>query len=76
MGRRQSSDPVLPWLVVQTTATAPIQPLVWELPYAVGVAVKRKKEEGDLDTEMGMSSGRPCEDRQVGGSHVTGMMHC
>ena len=23
---------------------APIQPLVWELPYAVGVALKRKKK--------------------------------
>ena len=30
--------------VVQTSAAAPIQPLVWELPCATGVAVKRKKE--------------------------------
>ena len=26
-------------------ATAPIQPLAWEIPYAAGVALKNKKEE-------------------------------
>ena len=29
--------------VVRATAAAPIQPLGWELPCALGVAVKRKK---------------------------------
>ena len=29
-------------------ATAPIQPLAWELPYAAGVALKRKKKRRNL----------------------------
>ena len=29
--------------VAQASAPAPIQPLAWELPYATGVALKRKK---------------------------------
>ena len=54
----QVSDLALPWAVVQVTdmtqivllwlwrrpaAAPPIQPLVWELPYASGMALKRKK---------------------------------
>jgi len=34
----------LPWLWLTPAATAPIHPLAWELPYAAGVAVQRKKE--------------------------------
>ena len=30
-------------VVAQATAAAQIQPLTWKLPYAAGVAVKRKK---------------------------------
>ena len=30
--------------VVQAAATAPIQPLAWELPYAVGTALKKNKK--------------------------------
>ena len=29
--------------VAWDTAAAPVQPLAWELPYAAGVAVKKKK---------------------------------
>ena len=32
------------WLWCRPAAVAPIQPLAWELPYAVGVALKRKKK--------------------------------
>ena len=32
------------WLWHRMAAKAPIQPLAWELPYAVGVALKRKKK--------------------------------
>ena len=32
------------WLWCRPVATAPIQPLAWELPYAVGVALKSKKK--------------------------------
>ena len=34
-------NPELLWLCCRPTAAAPIQPLVWELPYAIGVALKR-----------------------------------
>ena len=31
------------WLWYRPAATAPIQPLAWELPYAVGAAKKKKE---------------------------------
>ena len=34
-------DPVLLWLWYRTAAAAPTGPLAWELPYAVGSALKR-----------------------------------
>ena len=42
--RRHGSDPVLRWLWYRLAATAPIQPLAWELPYTAGVALKDKKK--------------------------------
>ena len=39
VGRRRSSDLALLWLWSRPEATAPIQPLGRELPYAVGVAL-------------------------------------
>ena len=50
VGCRRSSDPVLLWLWWRPAATAPIQPLVWEPPYATGAALektqkKKKKRE-------------------------------
>ena len=43
VGRRHSSDPLLLWLWCRLAAAAPIQPLAWELPYAIGAAIKRIK---------------------------------
>ena len=43
VGRRCGSDLVLLWLWRRPSATAPIGPLAWEPPYAVGVALKRQK---------------------------------
>ena len=37
-------DLALLWLWCRPVATAPIQPLAWEPPYAVGVALKRPKK--------------------------------
>ena len=37
-------DPILLWLWCNLAAVTPIQPLAWELPYAVGVSLKRKKK--------------------------------
>ena len=36
-------DPVLPWLWCRPAAVAPIGPRAWEFPYAIGMALKRKK---------------------------------
>ena len=40
VGHRHGSDPE--WLWHRPAAVAPIHPLAWELPYATGVALKRK----------------------------------
>ena len=44
VGRRHGSDPALLWLWSKPKeATALIQPLAWELSFAVGAALKSKK---------------------------------
>ena len=45
VGCRSSSDLVLLWLWCRLTATAPIRPLAWEPPYAVGAALKKNKRQ-------------------------------
>ena len=44
VGRRCGSDPVLLWLWRRPAGAAQIQPLAWELPYAAGAELKRKKK--------------------------------
>ena len=44
-GRRCGSDPVLLWLWRRLAATAPIGPLAWEPPYAVGAAQEMAKRQ-------------------------------
>ena len=41
---RRGSDPTLLWLWHRPAAAALIWPLAWELPYAMGTALKRKKK--------------------------------
>ena len=43
VGCRCGSDPMLLWLWCRQAAAALIWPLAWELPYAMGVALKRKR---------------------------------
>ena len=43
VGRRCCSDLALLWLWCSPAATAPIRPLAWEPPHAVGMAQKRQK---------------------------------
>ena len=43
VNRTCGSDPTLLRLPCRLAAVAPIHPLAWELPYAVGVALKSKK---------------------------------
>ena len=47
VGRRRSSDPVLLWLWHRPVARAPIRPLAWEPPYAVGVVTEKTKRQKD-----------------------------
>ena len=43
VGGRRGWDPQLLWLWCRPAATAPIQPIAWEPPYAAGAALKDKK---------------------------------
>ena len=43
VGCRLGLDPALLWLWCRLAATAPIQPLAWEPPYASGMALIRQK---------------------------------
>ena len=53
VGLRRSSDLALLWLWLWLwrAATAPIRPLVWESPYAMGVALKRPKTKKKKDLQ-------------------------
>ena len=44
VGCRRGSDPALLWLWCRPVATALIQPLAWEPPYAVGAALEKTKK--------------------------------
>ena len=43
IGHRRNLDLVLLWLWRRPVATAPIRPLAWEAPYALGADLKKKK---------------------------------
>ena len=43
VGRRRSFDPALLWQWSRPAAVVLIPPLAWELPYAVGMALKSKQ---------------------------------
>ena len=45
VGRGCGSDPALLWLWRRLAATAPIQPLAWEPPYAAGAAQEIAKKD-------------------------------
>ena len=47
VGHRQGLDPV--WLWDRPAATAPIRPLAWEPPYAMGTALKRQKDKKEKE---------------------------
>ena len=58
-GYRRGSDPVLLWLWCRPEATAPIGPLVWEAPYAVGAArevAKRQKKKTEKTKKHGVAT--------------------
>ena len=45
VGCIHGSDPMLLWLWRRPMTTAPIRPLAWEPPYAVGVALEKAKKD-------------------------------
>ena len=45
VGRRHHLDPALLWLWQRLPAAVLTQPLAWELPYAVGLALKRQNKQ-------------------------------
>ena len=45
VGHRRNSDPKLLWLWCRPATTAPIGPLAWESPYAVGAALEKAKRQ-------------------------------
>ena len=45
-------DLMLLWLWCRQAAVAPIRPLAWELPYAMGAALKSKKKRGDNGPDL------------------------
>ena len=47
VGCRHGSDPELLWLWCRPVATAPIEPLAWEPPYAAGAALEMVKIKKD-----------------------------
>ena len=55
VGHRRGLNLELLWLWCRPEATAPIRPLAWKHPYAVGVALKRqkkkKKKKGKWDNQ-------------------------
>ena len=51
VGHRLGLDPTLLWLWCRLAATALIRSLVWELPYAMGVALKRPKKPKNKQTK-------------------------
>ena len=51
-GHRCSSDPTLLWLWQWPAAAAPIQPLAWELPYAMGVVLKKTESKKQNETKQ------------------------
>ena len=45
VGRRLGLDPALLWLWRRPVATAPIGPLAWEPPYAMGAVLEKTKSQ-------------------------------
>ena len=58
VGHRCGLDLVWLWLWLWPVATAPIGPLAWEPPYAVGAALKNKQTNKQIKVALGKTTGR------------------
>ena len=78
VGCRRSSDPALLWLWRRPVATAPIEPLAWEPPYAAGAAqeigkkTKKKKKKSRSATRQSFLL--PLSNRPLMGLGI--LLHC
>ena len=52
IGRRRNSELSLLWLWRRPAAIAPIRPLAWELPRAVGAAIEKAKNNNNNKNPM------------------------
>ena len=55
IGCRRGSDPTLMWLWRRLVATAPIEPLAWEPPHAMGAALEKTKRQKKKKSIWGFS---------------------
>ena len=60
VGCRRGLDPELLWLWCRLAAVDLIRPLAWELPYAVGLALKKKKKSLSPQVDFEPPQGRVC----------------
>jgi len=68
VGGRCGSDPVLLCLWRRLAATVLVQPLAWEHPYAVGVALKKERErERERSSRSGTAETNPTRNHAVAG---------
>ena len=54
IGHRRSLDAELLWLWCRQVATAPVRPLAWEPPYAVGAAQEMAKRKKKIERKLGI----------------------
>ena len=73
-GSQMRSDPALLWFWRRPVATAPIQPLAWEPPYAVGAAQiksnnnkRQKKKKIQGRSRHGAAETNPTRNQEVAG---------
>ena len=70
VGCRHGLDPALLWLLCRLAATALIQHLAWELPYAVGAALKREKKKKKKRTYIWIDLSQEIRSHNHGGLQV------
>ena len=69
VGHRYSSDPKLLWLWQRPASAAPIRPLAWEPPYAVGATLERQINKSKNKKQKTKLKKKKMRKHQVGGSH-------
>ena len=67
VGHRCGSDLVALWLWYRLVATAPVGTLVWEPPYAIGTALKRREKKKQSKIKQKQENNKCSQDcREIG----------